>query len=367
MTSIGVADIYTLPLAGAEVRRLTSANLDISGLAWTADNRSIVFASNRGGAYGLWRMPAGGGSPEPIPSAVGNIAYPAVSRLGSRHAYTTMHDQTNIWHSEAGSVATKWISSSRQDDSPQYSPDGQIIVFVSNRSGFWEIWSCASDGSNPSQLTRFHGGTTGTPRWSPDGRQIVFDARQDEHSQVFVMTSSGGAPQRLTSGRFPNMMPSWSRDGRSIYFNSTRTGKSQIWKMAADGGQLSQLTRGGGQEAYESPDGKSIYYSRFGNAGIWTLALQDGIEQAVPELATLFHRRYWTVTGRGIYFLSPEPSGRSVRLLNLETRAIAHVVDIGSNLAHGSPGLSISSDGRQILFVQVERDGSDIMLVENFH
>ena len=56
---------------------------------------------------------------------------------------------------------TRLITSQREDDSPQYSPDGKKIAFASNRSGSMEIWVCASDGSKPLQLTHT-GGRVGT-------------------------------------------------------------------------------------------------------------------------------------------------------------------------------------------------------------
>ncbi len=47
---------------------------------------------------------------------------------------------------------------------PQYSPNGERIVFGSNRSGSYEIWECESDGANPIELTHFGSSMAGTPR-----------------------------------------------------------------------------------------------------------------------------------------------------------------------------------------------------------
>jgi len=47
-----------------------------------------------------------------------------------------------------------------------------------------------------------------------------------------------------------------------IYFGSKRTGRWETWKVRADGGEVVQVTRNGGQMAFESPDGRFIYYTK---------------------------------------------------------------------------------------------------------
>ena len=49
----------------------------------------------------------------------------------------------------------RFISSTRDESNPQFSPDGKRVAFSSKRSGAGEIWICDSDGSNPVQLTSF--------------------------------------------------------------------------------------------------------------------------------------------------------------------------------------------------------------------
>ena len=71
-------------------------------------------------------------------------------------------------------------TTTRVNFDPQISADGRRIVFVSNRSGVYEIWASASDGSNCVRLTKSVALFPGSPRWSPDGKMIVFDGRDEE-------------------------------------------------------------------------------------------------------------------------------------------------------------------------------------------
>jgi Tol biopolymer transport system component len=125
-------------------------------------------------------MPIDGGRPpQPLFTSVQGLN-PAISRRGDRLAYTRILEDENIWRVEVPGPNKKagepvnLISSTYDDASPQYSPDGKRVAFTSARSGHTEIWVCASDGSNAVQLTFL--GIAGSPRWSPDGQRIIFDS-----------------------------------------------------------------------------------------------------------------------------------------------------------------------------------------------
>ena len=255
-----MSDIFLVPAAGGEIRRLTFDDTGIEGLTWTSDGNTIVFASRRGGEYHLWKISASGGTPERLAVGGENAMHPSISRQGNRLAYVRLSYDTNIWRIEVpGSTGratspTKFIFSTQQDSGPQYSPDGKHIAFESDRSGSPEIWLCDSEGSNPLQLTDFGGPMTGAPRWSPDSRQIVFDSRSDNHSDIYAISAEAGMPRRLTTETSDDVVPRWSRDGRWIYFASNRSGDWQVWKLPAEGSQAVQVTKQGGFAAFESPD-----------------------------------------------------------------------------------------------------------------
>lgn len=333
----------------------------------------------RGGGFSLWRVAVSGGMPERV-AAIGQNSYsPAVSRQGNRLAYNVSFSDSNIWRFDrsdttgeaaAGrqNAATRLISSTRQDHSPQFSQDGKKVLFVSDRTGSDEIWVCESDGSQPAQLTFFDGPIGGTPRWSPDGQQILFDARLTGNSDIYVMSAEGGKPRSLTLEPSHDVMPSWSRDGLWVYFCSNRSGTFQIWKMAAAGGQAVQVTKQGGFEAFESPDGKLLYYTKGrGPGGIFQIPVAGGEERQVPELLSAGYWRYWAVVNEGIYFVSPVPTARpAIKFFSFATRRVTQIGVLERDPLQGPPGLTVSPDGRWVLYSQADQSISDIMLVENF-
>jgi Tol biopolymer transport system component/serine/threonine protein kinase len=370
-TASSAEDIFLVGVTGGESKRLTFDDTYVDGLDWTPNGAYIVFSSERLGETGLWKVPTSGGEPEPLSVGQAGAIEPSLSRDGHRLAYTLHSSNTNVWRyqihpaSRRNALPARLIASTRGNQGPQFSPDGKRIVFASDRSGSNEIWVCDSDGSNPRQLTSFGTAQAGTPRWSPDSRQIAFDFDMEGHGAIYAVSAEGGRPHRLTMGTSNNYVPSWSRDGKWICFASDRTGAWQTWKMPAEGGQAVQVTKKGGFAAFESPDGKTLYYAKGLDApGLWKLPLQGGEETPVLEQLGAGYWGYWAVVQDGIYFY--DVNTKAIEFFSFATHKITEIAKPEKAPATFNPGLAVSPDGRWLLYAQIDEDTSHIMLVENF-
>jgi Tol biopolymer transport system component/DNA-binding winged helix-turn-helix (wHTH) protein len=378
--------------ASGEPRQLTYDGTLIRGFDWTPDGQSLVFSSTRGGDLSLWRISASGGEPQWLGfggdaacckwSNVGDLA---ISRTGARLVYQKPVDGLNIWRAStavlAGSSTPREASpspaftSTKCDGSPQISPDGKRVAFVSNRSGSSEIWACDFDGTHAIKLTSMTGGS---PRWSPDGREIAFDSSAEENFDVYVVSAEGGGmPRRLTTDRSIDARPGWSRDGRWIYFGSNRTGNYQVWKVPVVGGTQEQVTKHGGFEAVESPDGRRVYYAKRAAFGarpdipgaqgcIWEVPVGGGEEQQVVDHGL---EGYWAVTNEGIFLLNSEnKSGRAIEFFSFASKHLTTIARFSkdTHFLWYAPGFSVTEDGRWLLFAKMATAGSDLILIENF-
>lgn len=138
-----------------------------------------------------------------------------------------------------------------------------------------------------------------------------------------------------------------------------------MWKLPAQGGgKPVQITRHGGFAPVESADGKFVYYSKNENArGLWKIPVEGGEETLVLEALELGFWGCWDLAGGGIYFGTSRPS---IDFLSFATGRVKQVARLEAQFRLWTPGLSLSPDGRSILYTQFERPNSDITLVENF-
>jgi len=359
-------DVYVMSLPTGPVQRVTHGYLAMS-LAWTQDSSSIVFSSSRNGALSLWRVKATGGDPQRL-AAVGDDAYaPAIAPRGHRLIYS--HGSA-IWGIFAADLAEKTpapaviLTSSEQDAAPHLSPTGDRMIFQSWRSGSREIWGARTDGSDPIQLTNHPGESAGNPSWSPDGKFIAFDARLDSFSHIYLIGANGGPPRTITSGSYNDVAPAWSPDGRYLYFGSKRSGTWQIWRVPMDSSALpQQVTSNGGVVAMVSKNGERIYYTKYMVSGLWEQPATGGHERKLFDGPPAEYPEYWTLSSDGIYALSLVGQQFALRRVDAQTGASK----VLGNLKYSpTVGLSISPDGKKMVYSGLISASSHLTLVEDF-
>ncbi len=222
----------------------------------------------------------------------------------------------------------------------------------------------AADGSSPQQITRGPGLWQGSPRWSPDGGRVAFDSQgEDGQWDIWTIDADGGSLRRLTLDPGNENMPSWSRDGRWIYFQSERAGTLEVWRIPAAGGPEERVTHGGGSVAYESADGKTLFFMRaFVDGPLLALPLAGGSERKVLDCVPLWG---FALGPGGLYHLGCEegPTGRPLYLLDPATGQDRLLGQLEKNAGYG---LTVSPDGKTILYTRSVGEGSDLMMIENF-
>ena len=342
---------------------------------WVPDGRAIVFCSGNTHTPSLWKLTLTSpgwrpGERERLTFAGEGIQSPAISRRG-RLAYGQIAINVDIWRIAFGNShltanpPSRFISSTRVDHEPRYSPDGKRIAFGSNRSGSSEIWVCNHDGSNATQLTDFRATQEAAgARWSPDGKFLSFIGKHGATQKAYVINSAGGKPKLLIEDLADWSLSEWSRDARWIYFGSSRSGEKQLWKIPwPQAGSAVQVTKHGFlRDAIESADGKFVYYLKGAGEGensLWRVPAAGGEES--PLLPSIYNNNF-TLASQGIYFI---PSSRPYAL-QFASFGGGKVVTAAEIPREPAWGLSVSPDGKSLLYTEFEAIRSDLMLVENF-
>jgi Tol biopolymer transport system component/DNA-binding winged helix-turn-helix (wHTH) protein len=367
----GKALLQALPIPGGQPKTISSSLAFPNGLTWSADDEKIIYSLYSVGSGNftseLGEVTVANGSTKKLAFA-GSAMLPTTSLGGDKLAYSTLSTSMNIWRRDLlhpESPAVELIPSSRAQFDAQYSPDGKRIAFSSLRSGGQGLWISSNDGSNLVQISNPHN-QSGSPQWSPDGKKIAFDSRPQGRWEIYVADVAEGRPRKLATNISDLLRPHWSRDGKWLYFRSEEPGRMGIYRCPASGGDAIALSQDTGVSPQESFDGKTVYFaSTFSKPVLRKVSLLalPGTASDVDGLPRLSHAGLWTLSPGGIYFV-PSEAPRSLRYFDFASKQPRPVFDLDE---YFGSGLSISPDGRWVLYSQISDINSDIMLVDHFH
>lgn len=239
-----------------------------------------------------------------------------------------------------GFAITQLTSDPADDVQPRFSPDGQKLVFCSNRTGNWDIWTVNLDGTGLTQLTHDRADEI-APCWAPDGTRVAFSlwGRQSHQWEIWVVSVDRPAARRfLCYGMFPD----WSPDGRRIAFQRARqrgTRWFSIWTVELVGDEARYPT----EVAYDdtasciaprwSPDGRIIVYctarpdgQQLQNTGhtatdVWLVDAQAAARTKVTDGAVDAFNPVWASDDR-IFFVSARAGTENI--WSLRTHPLAH-------------------------------------------
>jgi Tol biopolymer transport system component len=165
--------VFLIRANGTGARQLSTEDEAPQSLTWTDDGKRLLLTNPR--TNQLLEMDLENGKQTTLIFSQDALR-PAVSPKVGRLAYTRSFMNVDIWGSKLNARNAEQqrmlVSSTREQQAPDISPDGKRITFESDRIGAQEIWVADIDGSNPVQLSHFNTPLTGSPRWSPTGHLI---------------------------------------------------------------------------------------------------------------------------------------------------------------------------------------------------
>lgn len=283
-----------------------------------------------------------------------------------------------------------------------WSPDGNKLLYVSNKSGNFDLWMMNTDGSNKKKLTddahleNYLLGLVGWDAvWSYDGSRIVYVSAISENDDIWTMTDTesgkelmlnlsnvsrnsdirimnadGSGSKQLTTDHEKNLQPRWQPYGDKITFISNRSGNMDLWIMNSDGSEKVQMTSttGHNRDISWSPDGKMIAFTSTGSynypdfsSTIW-VTNADGSSKKQLTSDNRDHFPEWSPDGRKIAFQSGSIGEEAIWLINIDGTGKVQLTDNTSNVfPHWSP------DGEKIVFTSLPNGISVIALGDDLN
>ena len=191
-------EIWVMNADGSNARALVQNGASNSSPSWIAGDTALVFASDVGGDWEIYRVSLTGGTPR---------------------------DLTNNPYA---------------DQSPRVSPDGQRLVFQSNRTLDFEIYTMNIDGSDVRNVSQDPADDR-FPTWSADGTQIFWNRYADSFN-IWQMNADGTNQHVLLSSSFSDTSPAMAPDGSAVVFTSDRATPSSLFVYPLEGGAVRQVT-----------------------------------------------------------------------------------------------------------------------------
>ena len=247
---------------------------------------------------------------------------------------------------------------------PSLSPDGRTFAFVSTAAGNKDVFLQRIGGRNAIDLTVDCKFDDDQPAFSPDGEQIVFRSER-QGGGLFLMGATGESVRRLTDFGFN---PSWSPDGSKIAFASEgvfdasiRERSSDLWILNVATGERSRLPADDAVQPSWSPHGDRIAYwglpKGTARRTIWTIAAGGAPPVAVTSDGALNWDPVWAPDGRTLYFASDRAGATSLWRVPISERTgrVAGAAQALTPPALWSGQMSVSKDGRRLLYAALER------------
>jgi len=248
ITDLEWLDGYT-QWRGNNLRNLTDSNENDWTPVYSPIENKIAFSTYfpENDNYDIFIMNDDGTDRENLTNTVGYEKFPQFSPDGSFLIYQGWQKgKMEIFF--LGLLDKNKINISRNVNSNDilshgnsFSPDGQSIVFTSERDGNRNIYLMKIDGSETKQLT-FHESNDYEPIFSPDGQSIVFTSERDGNKDIYIVNPEAKNLKNLTSSSGDDWSPRFYRDSQKIVFQSSRDGNWEIYMMDLEGNNQTNLT-----------------------------------------------------------------------------------------------------------------------------
>ena len=365
-----VGDLWMMDADGSDARRLTGDAAEIRGWNWLGDG-TMVFGRRVDSESRLYRLDVRSRTLRDM--GVDDAQSPSVARLGHMLAFMQRRPQFGLFKVllEGHGHKERLFASSGRDTQPMVSPDGQQLVFTSDRSGAFALWWARLD--QPGSLHPLEGlrpETRQAPDWSVDGQYLLVSGRDDAgHSGIYEVQPEQGQWKRLPvpvaeplqaiHGAEPTRVYVIERDSANRMALGLFDRSHVPWRRLAS-------VQGVSQVRYDR-SGRRVLFTRLAGGGLWQADADlsaGSIRELHPLLPTRWRYRAWAVAGNGVVEYLHGDADCPVRLSRLDGPEQVRRRCLEPDASSSNNGLSISPDGGAAYIALAVSDGTDIGVMD---
>jgi Tol biopolymer transport system component len=258
---------------------------------------------------------------------------------------------------DEGRWLTQGLATDRQ---PVYSPDGQWVMFSSNRGGTLDLWEVSTASGELRRVTD-DPASDWDPVYTKDGSSIYWSSDRTHAFEIWTARRDGSAPRQISHDSLDAENPTPTPDGKWIFYSSANAAKSGLWRIGSDGSGGELLLPGTTLIPERSPDGR--YVSVITGQGTMTPILtvfdverrqelpHPAELRVTPYGAATTGRSRWLPDGSAIVYLGLDMNGHYMLLkrpLEAWRSGAGHTDTLVAASTEIPESFGVSPDGRMI-------------------
>jgi eukaryotic-like serine/threonine-protein kinase len=365
---------------------------DISAVTWVANDQVIYTRSSSVSSVGPLNINASRLIWQEVPSGKSRVLMwvsggtSALERLGDdRLVLDAMITRENLRQSALNSRdrkpgSDKWLThGSSIDRQPRWSPDGEWVVFTSNRSGNLDLWEVSTKSGIIRRLTD-DPADDWDPGFTPDGK-LIWTSHRSGNFEIWMAEADGSSAHQVSHDGLDAENSTATTDGWVIY--NSASAQNGLWKVRPDGSEAQRLVAGVENWPEASPTGNYVLATSIGQnriqprmqarpefigvyqtsngAEVGRIALKSSL-----VIATGIGRARWMPDGKSIVFIDSDAGG-AIGIYQQEFMPGTDTSDRRS-LVVSEPDLipetfGLSPDGKQFVYAVIDTS-SNLLTVE---
>lgn len=257
--------LYVVPLGDSDSSRLIAPAY--LGVSWASDGSLVYSASN--GNDDIWRISLDGSNQQQLTTHKSMDFGPIASPDGNYIVFLSDRaGKLNLWRMNTDGTGQSQLTYGDGEGDPSFSPDGNYVFY--SPVGTDKLWKVPITGGEPSQMSIDN---VSKMAFSPDGSLFAHFAGKELNKKIVLSSQASREVMRefdLPAGYFAGHELIWSRDGRTVnYIAGSKSTGSNLWSQPVDGSPPHQLTNFSSEGIFFfdfSPDGSKIAVIR----GSWS-------------------------------------------------------------------------------------------------
>lgn len=271
----------------------------------------------------IWKVQADGGAPVQITHHTsGSLFWPSISSDGRTIVYEENHGlwKLDVDSGKSSEIKLDIVSDDKENnhetltvqneaDSFHLAPSGKRAV-ISTKG---ELFTIATDKGDVRRLSQTPSAREGLPAWSPDGQWIAYVSDRSGRDEVWVCDEQGGKQKRISDSDSQKSQLAWSPDSKALLYAGS---DKKLHKHALATGKTSVVIQGevigfGGAavtNAQWSPDGKWIAYTKMDTSllpHVYVVSAEGGAERRITDADSYSDSNaHWSPDGKYLVYLT---------------------------------------------------------------